>query len=135
MFKEYEFAWNDGFNERKVSFFVHGKMSRNGLVHRACALGPIPRTDGDDIDVAKYIRNTHRLDKARVQRLPYVNRTWEYYPGQTCLFRLWEKLAKLKFTNMAKLSVGNPFDTKFEPDHKEMYLPEDIFGRFDRRRA
>ena len=133
MFKKYRFVWNgkDG-NKHSVDFLVHSKISRRGFVHRACVLGQIPRIDDMDNDWSKYRENEDLLFGKRVTKVSYCNRTWECYPGQTCLSNLWKKLAKLKFIDMGRICEVNPFSEDKEPDHENLMEPDELFARFSR---
>ena len=131
MFKEYRFIWDDGGRGQTVTFFVHARLTRAGIVHRACARGPLPRTDGGD-GTAGYMRNTERLYEARIRKISHLDRPLEPWPGQTCLSRLWAGLAKLRFTDMGRIAAGNPFEG-YEPDHRDLPEPEVVFSPFGRR--
>lgn len=133
MFKKYCFAWSDRNGEEQTSdFFVHSKGTRSGFMHRACVIGPLPRLDDYEQDYYAYRRNSDIMFKKRVQKVSYVNRTWEYFSGQECLAKLWDKLAGLKFLDMGRIRPGNPFRGNLEPGYEELYDPEDLFGEFDR---
>jgi hypothetical protein len=128
MFRKYEFRDSDGVG---VDFFVHSKKTRNGFMHRACVIGPLPRLDEKDNDWDRYRRNEDILSKKRVAKVSYINRTWESYPGQTCLRKLWDQLAELDFVDMSEISEVNPFDSsRAEPEGWDMFDPEELFGRF-----
>lgn len=133
MFKKYRFKWEDGGGEWSVDFFVHSKSSRSGFVHRACAIGPLPRLDDMGKDWARYQENEDVLFGRRITKISYYNRTWESWPGQQCLSKLWERLCKLKFVDMGRIREGNPFSEDKEPDHEDLWEPDDLFGRFSRR--
>jgi hypothetical protein len=132
MFKKYVFTWNDMGTRKSVDFFVHSKGTRNGFMHRACAIGPLPRLDDMEKDWAKYSENHDLLFKERFSKCSYCNRTWECYSGQTCLAKLWNKLAKLNFIDMGRISKTNPFEADDEPDHEDLWDPGELFGRFSR---
>lgn len=131
MFKKYRFNWKDGESEKSVDFFVHSKGTRSGFMHRACVIGPLPRLDETSNDWCKYRENEDVLFKKRVAKCSYCNRTWECWPGQQCLSKLWEQLAKLKFLDMGRISEGNPFGDN-EPKWEDLREPEELFGGFSR---
>jgi len=131
MFKKYRFNWKDGESEKSVDFFVHSKGTRSGFMHRACVIGPLPRLDETSNDWCKYRENVDVLFKKRVAKCSYCNRTWECWPGQQCLSKLWEQLAKLKFLDMGRISEGNPFGDN-EPKGEDLREPEELFGGFSR---
>lgn len=126
MFKRYNMKWNDGVDDVQVVFYVHSRRTRSGFQHRACVIGRLPRLD-ENADYRKYTRNSDKLTKGRIQKIGYVNRTWEYWPGQTCLVRLWEKLCNLSFVDMGRVSLENPFLASDEPPCEHLDTPEDIF--------
>ena len=129
MFKKYSFEWHDeNQHDTTVDFFVHSKKTRNGFIHRACAIGPIPRLDNMGNDWSKYRENQGVLLKKRVAKVSYCNRTWESWPGQQCLSNLWEQLCKLKFVDMGRIREGNPFSGGEEPDHEDLREPDELFG-------
>lgn len=132
MFKKYVFTWKDCDAERSVDFFVHSKGTRNGFMHRACAVGPLPRLDDKLNDWSKYRENEDALFRRRVAKVSYYNRAWECYSGQTCLAKLWDQLAKLKFIDMGRIREGNPFSEDKEPDHEDLREPDELFGGFSR---
>jgi hypothetical protein len=119
-----------------VDFFVHSKSTRSGFMHRACAIGPLPRLDEKSEDYGEYRRNDDELFSKRYAKVSYCNRTWESYSGQTCLARLWDQLSELKFLDMGDIRRGNPFADgsakKGEPKHEDLYEPDELFGRFGR---
>jgi len=132
MFKKYRFEWEEEDGKRSIDFFVHSKKTRNGFLHRACALGPVPRLDETSNDWASYRANDEKLVAKRVAKVPYCNRTWESYGGQTCLSRIWSQLSKLKFTDMARICKSNPFDGPEEPEHEDLWEPDELFEGFSR---
>lgn len=132
MFKKYRFNWKDGESEKSVDFFVHSKGTRSGFMHRACAIGPLPRLDEKDADYSKYRANNDKEFASRVAKVSYLNRTWEFWPGQDCLAALWEKLSKLKFIDMGRICEGNPFKAENEPEHERLDEPDELFDGFRR---
>lgn len=132
MFKKYRFNWKDGENERSVDFFVHSKSTRSGFLHRACVVGPLPRLDDMVNDWSQYRENEDVLFKKRVAKCSYCNRTWECWPGQQCLSKLWGRLAKLKFLDMGRIAEGDPFSADGEPPHEHLKEPDELFGGFER---
>ena len=134
MFKRYRFTWlEDGNAGRGVDFYVNSKKSRNGFLHRACVIGSLPRLDEKGNDWAEYRANEEKLFKKRVCKVSYVNRTWESYPGQTCLMRLWEHLCALKFLDMSEISKVNPFGGQHEPTYEDIPEADNLFGNLERR--
>lgn len=133
MFKKYRFEWKDKDGcKRSVDFFVHSKGTRSGFMHRACAIGPLPRLDDMEKDWTSYNANQNILCGKRFAKCSYCNRTWESWHGQQCLSKLWEQLCKLKFVDMGRISEGNPFSEDEEPDHEDLWEPDELFGRFSR---
>lgn len=130
MFKMYRLEWDD--NESSVDFFVHSKSTRSGFMHRACAIGLLPRLDDMGNSWSEYRLNDEKLSEKRVAKVSYVNRTWESYSGQTALCKLWDQLAKLKFIDMGRISKTNPFKENDEPTHEDLLEPDELFGRFSR---
>lgn len=133
MFKQYRFWWRgkDG-RDMSVDFFVNSKGTHSGFMHRACAVGPLPRLDDMMNDWSKFRENEDALFKKRVAKCSYCNRTWEAWPGQNCLSKLWEQLGKLKFIDMGRIRKVNPFSDDSEPDHEDIREPDELFGGFER---
>lgn len=129
MFKRYVLEWDC----RSVDFFVHSKGTRNGFMHRACVIGYLPRLDETGKDWNEYRRNEDKLSAKRVSRASYCNRTWECWSGQTVLSNLWDQLAELKFVDMSQIRAVNPFKGSEEPEHEDLFEPDEMFGRFKRR--
>lgn len=133
MFKKYRFEYQDkDGHDRSVDFFVHSKSSRSGFMHRACVIGPLPRLDDMGKDWSQYRENEDVLFGKRVAKCSYCNRTWECYSGQTCLAKLWNQLAKLKFLDMGRIREENPFSDDKEPDHEDLREPNELFAGFSR---
>lgn len=133
MFKKYRFLWKDkDGHDRSIDFFVHSKSSRRGFLHRACVIGPLPRLDDMGKDWERYRVNEDLLFRKRVAKCSYCNRTWESWPGQQCLSKLWEQLAKLKFLDMGRIAEGDPFSSDDEPQHEDLREPDELFGGFER---
>lgn len=132
MFKRYRFEWNDNGRGTSVDFYVHSRGTRTGFQHRACCIGPLPRLDTMDKDWSAYRANEDALFKKRTARVSYCNRTWEAFPGQTCLCRLWDQLASLKFVYMGEILNTNPFRSDVEPWHEDLIEPDELFGRLRR---
>lgn len=105
-----------------VEFYVNSIPTRGGFAHRACAIGWLPAKPGP-IDSDKEF-------KARCLRVRYLNRTWEEWPGQTVLQRLWEQLGKLPHLNWPK---KNPFASHEEPRHVCLEEADSLFDPFERR--
>lgn len=136
MFKKYRFTWEtkDG-GKRNLDFFVHSRERKSGgFLHEAVAIGEVPRLDDMDPNWIKYNENDRKLLKKRYHKVTYCNRSWESYSGQTCLSGLWTQIAKMKFTDMGRIAEVNPFSADEEPEHENLWEPEDLFGRFTRRR-
>ena len=129
MFKRYVINWDGG----SVDFFVHSRGTRNGFMHRACVIGSLPRLDETGKNWDEYKRNEDKLFTKRVSKASYCNRTWEYWSGQTVLSNLWDQLAELKFVDMSQIRAVNPFKGSEEPEHEELFEPDEMFGRFKRR--
>lgn len=132
MFKKYRMEWEESDGKHSLDFFVNSKAKRNGFLHRACMIGMPPRLDNVDNNWAEYSANNDRLFDNRTAKVSYVNRTWESYSGQTCLAKLWEKLSKLKFVDMGRISKSNPFECDTEPEHESLWEPDELFDRFKR---
>ena len=129
MFKKYRFVWKDRNGSAcTLDFFVHSKKTRHGFLHRACAIGPIPRLDETDGDWSAFRANMDRLCKKRLCKVPYSNRTWEAWPGHDCLVRLWEQLAALKFVDLSEVAQTNPFACDTEPDHEDLCEADELFN-------
>ena len=132
MFKRYRLEWDDGEGRHSIDFFVNSKARRGGFVHRACMLGVPPRLDAMDNNWSEYRANEGKLFEKRIAKVVYCNRTWECYSGQTCLAKLWDQLAKLKFIDMGRISKTNPFKEDDEPAHEDLWEPDELFDRFKR---
>lgn len=120
MFKRY--VMNDG--HHTIDFFVHSHKTRNGFCHEAAMFGIPTERDGKQIDFEEALRH-------RYVKVPYSNRAWESYDGQTALTRLWDKLSELK-DFWPFFDGENPFSGE-EPVHENLYEPDDLFGRFGGR--
>lgn len=129
MFKKYRFVWTgrDG-SANTLDFFVHSKKTRHGFLHRACALGPIPRIDETDGDWSAFQANLDKLSKKRLCRYRPAIGPWEAWPGHDCLVRLWEQLAALKFVDLSEVAQTNPFACDIEPDHEEICEADELFN-------
>lgn len=132
MFKKYTMKWKEDDLDHSIDFFVNSKAKRSGFLHRACMIGVPPRLDASDNDWEKYRANNEKLFDNRTAKVSFLNRTWESYAGQTCLAKLWEKLAKLKFLDMGRISNSNPFCGGDEPEHENLWEPDELFDRFRR---
>lgn len=132
MFKKYrmEYDTKDG-DKTSVDFFVNSKGARNGFMHRACVIGHLPRLDDSDTNWNEYRANDEKLWSKRMCKVTYCNRTWESWSGQTCLSKLWNNLAKLKFLDMSRIAPSDPFNGN-EPDHEDLRDPEELFATFSR---
>ena len=134
MFKKYKMEYmKDNGEISSVDFFVNSKKTRTGFMHRACVIGFLPRLDEMETDYGKYRVNDDVLMGKRACKVSYIGRTWECYSGQTCLAKLWDQLAKLKFIDMGKIREGNPFSDDKEPDHEDLREPDELFSLFSRR--
>ena len=122
----------DGGEISSVDFFVNSKKTRSGFMHRACVIGYLPRIDDMGTDYEKYRANENVLMGKRACKVSYIGRTWECYSGQTCLSRLWDRLTKLKFIDMGRISKTNPFNENDEPTHEDLWEPDELFDRFRR---
>lgn len=131
MFKKYKMSWKcqEG-DEVEVDFFVNRKKTKNGFMHRACVIGQLPRLDDTETNWQRYRQDDEKLNKKRICKLSYCNRTWEEWPGKECLKRLWEGLDKLNFLDMARIALGNPFGNNAEPCHEDIDEADEIFRRF-----
>ena len=128
MFRRYNIKWGDG---HTVTFYVNSRPARNGFIHRACVIGVLPRLDDTTADISERSRNTETLNRKRMTKVHYLNRTWEVWPGQTCLSKLWEQLKGLKFLDMAQISLTNPFqEDSLDMEMEELLDPDDVFSRF-----
>ena len=133
MFKKYSMKWSDVSGcEHKTDFYVNSKNTRNGFMHRACVVGPLPRLDDMGKDWSQYRENENVLFGKRVTKVSYCNRTWESWPGKQCLSKLWERLCKLKFVDMGRIHEGDPFSDDKEPDHEDLREPDELFAGFSR---
>lgn len=132
MFKRYLIEWEENAERRSIVFFVHSKARRGGFLHRACVIGAMPRLDAMDNNWSEYRANEGKLFEKRIAKVVYCNRTWERYSGQTCLAKLWDQLAKLKFIDMGRISKTNPFNEDDEPTHEDLWEPDELFDRFRR---
>jgi len=134
MFKRYRMTWGeDGEPDHSIDFFVNSKAKRNGFLHRACVIGLLPRLDSSATNWGEYQKNDDILFSKRMAKVAYCNRTWEAYGGQMCLLRLWEQLDGLKFLDMSLISKTNPFGGSDEPEHEDLWEPDELFDRFKRR--
>ena len=111
----------------QLEFYVRSKPKArgNGFFHEAVMLGFPAHKDGPAY--SSLIDRT--LFKLRYKRCSYVNRTWEAWPGQQVLKRLWEQLAKMS-TEFPIFDELCPFDRDVEPDFTTLAEPDAIFGRF-----
>lgn len=132
MFKRYRLEWDEDEGRRSIDFFVNSKARRNGFLHRACVIGTLPRLDAMDNNWSEYRANDDKLFENRIAKVLYSNRTWECYSGQTCLAKLWNKLTKLKFIDMSRISKTNPFEESDEPTHEDLWEPDNLFDGFKR---
>lgn len=129
MFKRYRVPADSMFpNGGKLEFFVYSRKTPSGFMHEAVMFGFPPHRLGVNYPLA----DDEKLFKLRYKRVTYVNRTWEMWGGQTVLQRLWEQLGKVK--NDFPMFAGKcPFDWD-EPNHEDIPDPDDLFGRFRRRK-
>lgn len=131
MFKKYSFYYQkkDG-HKTSVDFVVNSRKSKSGFFHRACVIGFLPRLDDVTGDWESYINNDGILMKKSYCRQSYYNRTWEAWLGQSCLSKLWRQLAELKFLDLGRISAENPFNNNKEPEHQDMWDPDELFSPF-----
>lgn len=129
MFKKYRFVWfGRNETEKTLDFFVQGKKTRNGFLHRACAIGPIPRLDDTENNWKEFATNDGKLSKKRICKVSYKNRAWEPWPGHDCLLRLWDQVAALKFVDLGEVSRTNPFANDVEPEHADLCEADELFN-------
>lgn len=129
MFKKYKIPVKTEYPVRgKLVFFVYSRKTPSGFLHEAAMFGFPPHRLGVQYPSA----DDNELYKLRYKRVTYVNRTWESYGGQTVLQRLWEQLGKVK-KEFPVFALPCPFDGD-EPDHEDIPDPDDLFGRFRRRK-
>ena len=129
MFKKYRFVWKDrNMSAYTLDFFVHSKKTRHGFLHRACAIGPIPRIDQTDANWSAFATNQKKLSRKRIYRCRPASGPWEVWPGHDCLVRLWEQLATLKFVDLSEVSQTNPFAVVNEPDHEDLCDADELFN-------
>jgi hypothetical protein len=129
MFKKYKLQADpecpDG---RQLEFFVYARKTPSGFMHEAAMFGCPTHRLGMKYPSA----DDDKLLKLRYERILYVNRTWEQWNGQTVLQRLWEQLGEVK-KDFPVFALPCPFDGD-EPNHEDIPDPEELFGRFRRRK-
>lgn len=126
MFKKYRIPEYPG--GRQLEFFVYSRKTPSGFLHEAAMFGFPSHRLGMQYPSA----DDNELYKLRYKRVSYINRTWESYSGQTVLQCLWAQLGKMK-KDFPVFALPCPFDGG-EPDHEDIPDPEDLFGRFRRRK-
>lgn len=129
MFKKYRVPASTEYpGGSQLEFFVYSRKTPSGFMHEAAMFGfPSHR-----LGVQYPSADDDKLFKLRYKRVSYVNRTWESYSGQTALQRLWEQLGKMK-KDFPVFASPCPFDGD-EPRHEDIFDPEELFGRFRRRK-
>lgn len=129
MFKKYRVPANTEYpGGSQLEFFVHSRKTPSGFLHEAAMFGFPSHRLGMRYPSA----DDNELFKLRYKRVPYINRTWEQWDGQTVLQLLWEQLGKVK-KNFPVFAGECPFDGD-EPNHEDIPEPDDLFGRFRRRK-
>ena len=91
----------------------------------------MPRLDDRRSDYGKFLKNTEKLQKKSRFKAPCGGKSPakpEWWTGQTCLSVLWDRLSKLSFVDMGRISETNPFESDSEPEHCCLADPEDIFA-------
>lgn len=129
MFKKYRVPSGSKYpGESQLGFFVYSRKTPSGFMHEAAMFGfPAHR-----LGVQYPSADDNELFKLRYKRVTYVNRTYERWGGQTVLQRLWEQLGKMK-KDFPVFALPCPFDGD-EPAHEDFPNPDDLFGRFRRRK-
>lgn len=129
MFKKYKIPADPEFpGGRQLEFLVHSRKTPSGFLHEAAMLGIPAHRLGVQYPSADY----NELFKLRYKRVLYQNRTYERWGGQTALQRLWEQLGEVK-KDFPVFAFPCPFDGN-EPAHEDIPDPDDLFGRFRRRK-
>lgn len=129
MFKKYKVPADTKYpGGSQLTFFVYSRKTPSGFLHEAAMFGfPSHR-----LGVKYPSADDDNLYKLRYKRVSYINRTWERWDGQTVLLRLWEQLGKMK-KEFPVFALRCPFDGD-EPGHEDFHDPDDLFGRFRRRK-
>lgn len=129
MFKKYRVPASTEYpGGSQLTFYVYSRKTPSGFMHEAVMLGLPSHRLGVQYPSA----DDNELFKLRYKRVLYSNRTWEQWSGQTALQRLWEQLGKVK-ENFPVFASPCPFDGE-EPNHEDIPDPDDLFGRFRRRK-
>lgn len=129
MFKKYRVPADTEYpGGRQLEFFVYSRSTPSGFMHEAAMFGfPAHR-----LGVQYPSADDNELFKLRYKRVLYSNRTWEQWGGQTALQRLWGQLGKVK-KDFPVFALPCPFDGD-EPNHEDIFVPDELFGRFRRRK-
>lgn len=128
MFKKYHIDYTSRNHRRSIDFYVNFKRLRSGnQIHRAIAVGDIPRLDGTKADLARYDANGWKLEKARRMRTE-ARLGVERWAGQNCLCKLWRKLASMSFVDMCEISIQCPFASDQEPEHEDIVEADELFA-------
>ena len=129
MFKKYRVPADPEYpGGSQLEFFVHDRKTPSGFMHEA-AMFMFPK---HMLGVKYPSTDDEKLYRLRYKRVSYCNRTWERWSGQTALQRLWRQLGKMK-KEFPVFAQACPFDGD-EPDHEDIPDPDDLFGRFRRRK-
>lgn len=129
MFKKYKVPANPEYpGGSQLEFVVYSRDTPSGFLHEAAMFGfPSHR-----LGVKYPLSDDNELFELRYKRVPYQNRTYEMWSGQTVLQRLWEQLGKMK-KEFPVFALPCPFDGD-EPGHEDIPDPNNLFGRFRRRK-
>lgn len=129
MFKKYRIPANPEYpGGSQLEFFVYSRETPAGFLHEAVMFG-IP---SHRLGMRYPSADDNELFKLRYKRVPYINRTYEQWGGQTVLQRLWKQLGKVK-KNFPVFALSCPFDGD-EPGHEDIPNPDDLFDRFRKRK-
>lgn len=129
MFKEYKIPADPEYpGGSQLEFFVYSRKTPSGFLYEAAMFGFPAHRLGMQYPSA----DDNELYKLRYKRVPYINRIYERWSGQTVLQRLWGQLGKVK-KNFPVFALPCPFDGD-EPNHEYIPDPDDLFGRFRRRK-
>lgn len=129
MFKKYKVPADPEYpGGSQLEFFVYSRKTPSGFAHEA-VMFMFPK---HRLGNMHSIEDDVRLFGLRYKRVSYQNRTYERWSGQTVLQRLWEQLGKMK-EEFPVFASPCPFDGD-EPNHEDLPVPDDLFGRFRRRK-
>lgn len=129
MFKKYRVPASTEYpGGSQLTFYVYSRKTPSGFMHEAVMLGLPSHRLGVQYPSA----DDNELFKLRYKRVSYINRTYERWSGQAVLQRLWEQLGKMK-KDFPVFASPCPFDGD-EPRHEDLFDPDELFGRFRRRK-